>query len=41
MTWSMGDLVYERQPMSRWREEYKEESTKTIGAMKLGKTQAE
>ncbi|KAK3724817.1 hypothetical protein LTR37_000865 [Vermiconidia calcicola] len=39
MTWTMGDVVYERQPQSRWREEYKEEATKTMDAMKLEKKQ--
>ncbi|KAK3707900.1 hypothetical protein LTR37_011752 [Vermiconidia calcicola] len=39
MTWTMGDVVYERQPQSRWREEYKEEATETMEAMKLGKKQ--
>lgn len=28
MMWSAGDLVYGRKPLSRWREEYKEESLK-------------
>lgn len=28
MMWSVGDLVYGRQPLSRWRPEYKEESQK-------------
>ena len=41
MTWTMGDVVYERQPQSRWREDYKEEATKTMEGMKLGKKQAE
>lgn len=41
MTWTMGDIVYERQPQSRWREEYKEEATKTMEGMKLGAKQAD
>jgi len=41
MTWRMGDLVYERQPLSRWREEYKEEAAKTMEGMKLGAKQAD
>lgn len=41
MTWTMGDLVYERQPQSRWREEYKEEAQKTMDGMKLGAKQAD
>ncbi|KAJ9618757.1 hypothetical protein H2203_008962 [Taxawa tesnikishii (nom. ined.)] len=35
MMWSVGDIVYERQPLSRWREEYKEEAKKTMDEMKL------
>ncbi|TKX18279.1 short-chain dehydrogenase-like protein 4 [Elsinoe australis] len=35
MTWAMGDLVYERQPLSRWREDTKDEAKKGIDAMKL------
>jgi short-subunit dehydrogenase len=41
MTWTMGDVVYERQPQSRWREEYKEEAGKTMEGMKLGRKQAD
>jgi len=41
MTWTMGDVVYERQPQSRWRDEYKEEATKTMDGMKLGQRQSE
>jgi hypothetical protein len=26
MMWSTGDIVYERPPISRWREEYKDEA---------------
>jgi hypothetical protein len=35
----MGDIVFERQPQSRWRDEYKEEAQQTMDAMKLGKQQ--
>jgi hypothetical protein len=28
MMWSVGDIVYERLPLSRWRDEYKEENQK-------------
>lgn len=39
MTWTMGDVVYERKPQSRWLEEYKEEAAETLGGMKLGAKQ--
>jgi len=39
MTWTMGDIVYERQPLSRWRDDYKEESMETMEKMKLGAKQ--
>lgn len=32
MMWSVGDIVYERQPLSRWRDEYKEENQKWMDA---------
>ncbi|KAL9078359.1 MAG: hypothetical protein Q9157_002716 [Trypethelium eluteriae] len=35
MLWSVGDIVYERQPLSRWRNEYKDEAAKTMENMKL------
>ncbi|KAK6442311.1 hypothetical protein LTR95_001443 [Oleoguttula sp. CCFEE 5521] len=41
MTWTMGDVVYERLPQSRWREEFKEEATETMGKMKLGEKQGD
>ncbi|KAK0365008.1 hypothetical protein LTR02_017123 [Friedmanniomyces endolithicus] len=41
MMWTMGDVVFERMPQSRWRDEYKEEAAKTMGQMKLGAKQAE
>jgi hypothetical protein len=28
MVWTAGDIVYDRQPLSRWRPEYKDESLK-------------
>lgn len=40
MTWTMGDVVYERKPQSRWLDEFKEEATETMDQMKLGKKQA-
>jgi short-subunit dehydrogenase len=39
MMWTMGDVVYERQPQSRWREEFKEEAMKTMDGMSLGEKQ--
>jgi NAD(P)-dependent dehydrogenase (short-subunit alcohol dehydrogenase family) len=39
MMWTMGDVVYERQPQSRWRDEFKEEATKTMDEMVLGEKQ--
>lgn len=39
MTWTMGDIVYERKPQSRWLEEFKEEAAETLGSMKLGDKQ--
>jgi len=41
MMWTMGDVVYERQPQSRWRDEFKEEATKTMDGMSLGEKQGE
>ncbi|KAK5148901.1 hypothetical protein BJ546DRAFT_1007538 [Cryomyces antarcticus] len=35
MMWTMGDIVYERQPMSRWRDEYKEEAKQAMEKMEL------
>jgi NAD(P)-dependent dehydrogenase (short-subunit alcohol dehydrogenase family) len=39
MMWTMGDVVYERQPQSRWRDEFEEEATKTMDGMNLGEKQ--
>jgi len=41
MMWTMGDVVYERQPQSRWRDEFKEEATKTMDGMSLGEKQGQ
>ena len=41
MTWTMGDVVYERQPQSRWRDEYRDEANKAMEGMKLGSKQSE
>ncbi|TKA34076.1 hypothetical protein B0A50_00056 [Salinomyces thailandicus] len=41
MMWTMGDAVYERQPQSRWREEFKDEASKTMEAMQLGDKQGD
>ncbi|KAK5130172.1 hypothetical protein LTR08_002426 [Meristemomyces frigidus] len=41
MMWTMGDVVYERLPQSRWRDEYKEEAVKTMEGMKLSGKQAD
>jgi hypothetical protein len=35
MLWSVGDIVNERQPLSRWREEYKDEAAKWMAEQKL------
>jgi len=39
MTWTMGDIVYERKPQSRWLDEFKEESADTLRSMNLGAKQ--
>lgn len=39
MTWTMGDVVYERKPQSRWLDEFKEEAGDTLQAMSLGSKQ--
>jgi NAD(P)-dependent dehydrogenase (short-subunit alcohol dehydrogenase family) len=39
MMWTMGDVVYERQPQSRWREEFKDEAMMTMDGMSLGEKQ--
>jgi len=41
MMWTMGDVVYERQPQSRWRDGFKEEATKTMDGMSLGEKQGQ
>nr|POE74624.1 putative oxidoreductase yxbg [Quercus suber] len=40
MTWSMGDVVYERPPLSRWRDECKDEANRTMAGMQLGEKQS-
>lgn len=35
MMWSAGDIVQRRPPLSRWREEWKEEAGKGISDMKI------
>lgn len=35
MLWSAGDAVYDRPPLSRWREEYKDEASKWMDAQKF------
>lgn len=39
MMWTMGDIVYEREPQSRWIDQYKKEAEETMAAMKLGEKQ--
>lgn len=41
MMWTMGDVVFERLPQSRWREEFAEEAKATMGKMELGGKQAD
>lgn len=35
MMWTIGDAVHNRLPLSRWREEYKEQSLRDMAAMTL------
>lgn len=35
MLWGVGDIVYERQPLSRWREDTKEKAAEGVKNMKL------
>ncbi|CAG9954451.1 unnamed protein product [Clonostachys rosea f. rosea IK726] len=35
MLWSTGDIVYERPPLSRWREDWKEEATDTMAKTQI------
>lgn len=30
MLWTAGDVVYERPPLTRWREEWKKEAAETM-----------
>ena len=33
--WSVGDIVYERPPLSRWREEWKKEAADTMAKTQI------
>lgn len=35
MLWTTGDIVYDRQPLSRWREDTKESAAKGVDSLKL------
>jgi hypothetical protein len=35
MLWSVGDIINERKPLSRWRDEYKDEAAKWMDQQKL------
>jgi hypothetical protein len=35
MLWSVGDIVNERPPLTRWRPEYKEEAEKWMAQQKV------
>lgn len=35
MLWSVGDIVNERPPLTRWRPEYKEEADKWMAEQKV------
>lgn len=35
MLWSTGDIVYERPPLSRWREDWKEEAADTMAKTQI------
>lgn len=35
MLYSVGDVVYERPPLSRWREDWKETANETISKTKI------
>lgn len=35
MLWSVGDIVQERPPLSRWREEFKQEAAEAMEKMQL------
>jgi len=37
----MGDVVFERKPQSRWRDEFKDEANETMNAMNLKSKQKE
>lgn len=35
MLWSVGDIVYGRPPLTRWRDEWKQEAEKTMSETKI------
>lgn len=35
MLWSVGDIVHERPPLTRWRDEWKQEAEKTMSETKI------
>jgi len=35
MMWSVGDIVFERPPLSRWRDEFREENQNWMDAQRL------
>lgn len=35
MLWTMGDIVHGRPPLTRWRDEWKEEAAKTMSETKI------
>lgn len=35
MLWAAGDIVYERPPLSRWREDWKEKAEKGVADTKI------
>ena len=35
MLWAVGDIVYERPPLSRWREDWKEKAVEGMKEMKI------
>lgn len=35
MLWGVGDIVYERPPLTRWRDEYKQEHEEWMGKTKI------
>lgn len=35
MTWAAGDVVHRRPPLSRWRDEWKQEAEETMAKMEI------